>query len=122
MKPLYKKMVYLASTTAPTYGDSAFMRGTVVKLTLGSYLTQVPGVLTSIKYAWQTDYPWEIAMKSPESGESDVQELPMVLDCSVTFKPIHNFAPQTGLYHYITSKNTTHPGAAPFFTEAEQVS
>lgn len=122
MKPLYRKMVYLASTTAPTYGDSAFMRGTVVKLTLGSYLTQVPGVITSIKYAWQTDYPWEIAMKSPESGESDVQELPMVLDCSVTFKPIHNFAPQTGLYHYITSKNTTHPGAAPFFTEAEQVS
>ena len=122
MKPLYRKMVYLASTTAPTYGDSAFMRGTVVKLTLGSYLTQVPGVLTSIKYAWQTDYPWEIAMKSPESGESDVQELPMILDCSVTFKPIHNFAPQTGLYHYFTSKNTNQPGASPFFTEAEQIS
>jgi len=122
MKPLYRKMVYLASTTAPTYGDSAFMRGTVVKLTLGSYLTQVPGVLTSIKYSWQTDYPWEIAMKSPESGESDVQELPMILDCSVTFKPIHDFAPQTGLYHYFTSKNTNQPGASPFFTEAEQIS
>ena len=122
MKPLYRKMVYLASTTAPTYGDSAFMRGTVVKLTLGSYLTQVPGVITSIKYAWQTDYPWEIAMKSPESGESDVQELPMILDCSVSFKPIHDFAPQTGLYHYFTSKNTNQPGASPFFTEAEQIS
>jgi hypothetical protein len=121
MKPLYRKMVYLASTTAPTYGDSAFMRGTVVKLTLGSYLTQVPGVLTSVKYSWKPDYPWELAMKSPESGESDVQELPMVMDCSVTFKPIHNFAPQTGLYHYITSKNTNHPGSAPFFAEAEEI-
>jgi len=61
-------------------------------------------------------------MKSPESGESDVQELPMILDCSVTFKPIHDFAPQTGLYHYFTSKNTNQPGASPFFTEAEQIS
>lgn len=121
MKPLYRKMVYLASTTAPTYGDSAFMRGTVVRLTLGSYLTQVPGVITSIKYAWQTDYQWELAMKSPESGESDVQELPMIMDCSVSFKPIHDFAPQTGLYHYFTSKNTNHPGAAPFFAEGDVI-
>ena len=121
MKPLYRKMVYLASTTAPTYGDSAFMRGTVVRLTLGSYLTQVPGVITSVKYNWNVDYPWELAMKSPESGESDVQELPMVMDCSISFKPIHNFAPQTGLYHYFTSKNTNHPGAAPFFAEAEEI-
>ena len=104
MKPLYRKMVYLASTTAPTYGDYKFMRGTVVRLSLGSYFNEIPGVITSVKYTWSTDYPWEIAMESPEGGESGVQELPMVMDCSISFKPIHDFVPQTGLQHYITSK------------------
>jgi hypothetical protein len=97
-------MVYLASTTAPTYGEYKFMRGTVVRLSLGSYFNQIPGVLTSVKYSWQKDYPWEIAMGSPEGAESGVQELPMVLDCSISFKPIHDFVPQTGLQHYFTSK------------------
>lgn len=106
MKPLYKKMVYLASTTAPTYGDFKFMRGTVVRLSLGSYFNEIPGVITSVKYSWTTDYPWEIAMESPEGGESGVQELPMVMDCSITFKPIHDFVPQTGLQHYFTSKES----------------
>jgi hypothetical protein len=104
MKPLYKKMVYLASTTAPTYGDYKFMRGTVVRLSLGSYFNEIPGVITSVKYTWSTDYPWEIAMESPEGGETGVQELPMIMDCSISFKPIHDFVPQTGLQHYITSK------------------
>lgn len=104
MKPLYRKMVYLASTTAPTYGDYKFMRGTVVRLSLGSYFNEIPGVITSVKYTWSTDYPWEIAMESPEGGESGVQELPMIMDCSISFKPIHDFVPQTGLQHYITSK------------------
>jgi hypothetical protein len=106
MKPLYRKMVYLASTTAPTYGDYKFMRGTVVRLSLGSYFNEIPGVITSVKYTWSTDYPWEIAVESPEGGESGVQELPMVMDCSISFKPIHDFVPQTGLQHYITSKES----------------
>ena len=106
MQPLYKKMIYLASTTAPTYGEYKFMRGTVVRLSLGSYFNEIPGVITSVKYTWNVDYPWEIAMESPEGGETGVQELPMIMDCSISFKPIHDFVPQTGLYHYITSKES----------------
>ena len=106
MQPLYKKMIYLASTTAPTYGEYKFMRGTVVRLSLGSYFNEIPGVITSVKYTWNVDYPWEIAMESPEGGETGVQELPMIMDCSISFKPIHDFIPQTGLYHYITSKES----------------
>lgn len=106
MQPLYRKMVYLASTTAPTYGEFKFMRGTVVRLSLGSYFNEIPGVITSVKYNWSVDYPWEIAMGSPEGAETGVQELPMVMDCTISFKPIHDFVPQTGLYHYITSKES----------------
>jgi hypothetical protein len=116
MKPLYRKMVYLASATAPTYGGgSNFMRGTLARLTIGSYFSQIPGIITSVKYTWQTDYMWEIAMQNPEGGiDDDQQELPMTLDCSISFKPIHDFAPQTGLKHYFTSPAPLN-GSKPFF-------
>ena len=106
MKPLYRKMVYLASSTAPTYGGQGFMRGTLARMTVGSYFSQLPGVITSVKYSLIQDMPWEISMQSPEQGgDSDVQELPMGLQCNVSYKVIHDFAPQTGLYHYFTNPN-----------------
>lgn len=106
MKPLYRKMVLLASSTAPTYGGQGFMRGTLARITVGSYFSQLPGVITSVKYSLIDGMPWEISMQSPEQGgDSDVQELPMGLQCSVSFKVIHDFAPQTGLYHYFTNPN-----------------
>jgi len=116
MKPLYQKIVYLASATAPTYGAGGFMRGTLAKVTIGSYIYSMPGIIESVKYSWNKDYPWEIAMQNPETGvDDDMQELPMVLDCSVAFKPIHYFAPQTGLQHYITNPNPAN-GAKDFLT------
>lgn len=106
MKPLYRKMVFLASSTAPTYGGEGFMRGTLARLTVGSYFSQLPGVITSVKYSLIQDMPWEISMQNPEAGtDDDMQELPMGLQCSVSYKVIHDFAPQTGLYHYFTSPN-----------------
>ena len=104
LKPLYRKMVYLASSTAPTYGSvGGFMRGTLARLTVGSYFDQIPGVITSVKYSLIDELPWEIAMLQPEGLEDGVQEVPTGLQCSVSFKPIHDFAPQTGLHHYFTS-------------------
>ena len=106
MKPLYRKMVYLASATAPTYGQAGqFMRGTITKLTVGDYVYELPGVLNSVNFTWQQDYPWEIAMKEPEGsgGDNSMQELPMVLDCSIDFTPIHTFTPETGLKKFFTT-------------------
>ena len=117
MKPLYRKMVYLASATAPTYGTSGLMRGTLARLTVGSYLDQIPGVITSVKFTVDNNVPWEIAMGQPEGVETDVQVLPMVLDCSISFKPIHDFAPQTGLYHFFTN---SHKGPK-FFEPGETI-
>lgn len=107
MQPLYQKIVFLASSTAPTYGKN-FMRGTLVKLTVGDYLKDMPGFIESISYNWNQDYPWEIAMSRPEgTADEDMQELPHVLEVSVNFTPIHRFTPQTGLYHYITNPGAT---------------
>jgi hypothetical protein len=118
MKPLYKKMVYLASSTAPTYSET-FMRGTVAKITVGSYFHNIPGVITSVKYSLVEGGQWEIAMRNPETNiDDDEQELPMILQCNVSFKPIHNFAPQTGLYHYFTNSESQY-NSKPFFTQGQ---
>ena len=123
MKYLYRKMVYLASATAPTYGTSGLMRGTLAKLTIGSYFSQIPGVLTSVKYSIDAESPWEIALSNPDGGagnktDDDVQELPMMLRCTISFKPIHDFAPQTGLHHYFTSPKGSN-GSRPFFKDGQ---
>jgi hypothetical protein len=105
MKPLYQKMIWLASATAPTYtADKQFMRGTIVKMTVGDYVYELPGVLNSLIYTWQQDYPWEIAMLEPENqdGDKQMQELPMIMDCQLDFTPIHTFTPETGLKKYFT--------------------
>jgi hypothetical protein len=121
MKPLYKKMAYLASTTAPTYGEGgSFMKGTLVRLTVGSYLYEVAGTMNNVKYNWKENYPWEIAMQNPDLNiDDDQQELPQMMDCSINFTPIHDFVPQTGLYHYITSPRLS-GGAKPFFLSGAQ--
>lgn len=94
MKPLYQKVNTLVSATTPTYNNN-FMRGTLVKMTVGDYIYELPGFLNNVNLSWQTDYPWEIAMNRPEDLERDTtqQELPMVLDCSLSFTPIHDFLP-----------------------------
>lgn len=105
MKPIYQKMLLLASSTAPTYADSGqFMRGTIVKMTVGDYVYELPGVMNSVNYSWNVEYPWEIAMLEPEGqGDSTMQELPMVMDCQIDFTPIHTFTPETGLKKYFTA-------------------
>lgn len=119
MKPLYQKMAYLASSTAPTYGnDGKFMRGSLVKVTVGDYIYEVPGILESVNYTWDTQYTWEIAMQNPEgNADGDMQELPHTMNCALSFKPIHSFVPETGLLPYITNP-TPGENKTPFIVNA----
>jgi hypothetical protein len=96
MMPLYRKLNFLASNTAPEYNKtSGRIMTPYIRLTVGSYLNRVPGVITGIGISWQKDYPWEISIDSPEKGmDSHMLVLPHVLDVSVSFQPIHNFLPQ----------------------------
>ncbi len=48
--PMYKKLNYLASTLAPDYTAAGFMRGNIVRLTLGGYLYEQPGFISSLTY------------------------------------------------------------------------
>ena len=115
--PIYNKLNYLVSATSPSYSTSVksdsenventggFMRGTFVKLTVGSFLYELPGFIESLDIAWNTTYPWEISMTEPENPDSDndVQELPMVLDVGLSFRPVHSFIPETGNKPFYTN-------------------
>ena len=104
--PLYEKLNYLASLTAPDYSDEGFMRGNLVYLTVGDYLTDVPGVLKGISIGGFEQSSWEIAKKLNGNplgedgdlfGDVEIAQLPHVLKVSgFSFTPIHNFVPQKG--------------------------
>jgi len=87
------------------------MRGTLVTSTVGDYLVDQPGFISSVDYSWQTEYPWEVSLGGNE--ETDVQQLPHILDCTIAFTPIHRFSVQTGEQHYITNPD---PNGSPFLS------
>lgn len=92
MKPLYSKLDTLASSTAPTYNDAGFMRGTLTRLTVGGYVKNLPGFIESVNYSITQDDQWDIG-----SYYTDGNSIPMSMDCTINFKPIHTFIPQAGV-------------------------
>jgi hypothetical protein len=96
MKPLYRKLNYLLSNTAPEYNiNSGRMMTPFMRVTIGSYLDRLPGVITNVNVTWDTNYPFEIAIDAPEGGSSaGMFVLPHVLNVSVSYQPIHDFLPQ----------------------------
>lgn len=104
LSPLYKKINYLVGTTAPSYNiDQTFMRGVFCRMTIGDYLSMVPGFFNSINISWDTNYPWELGL---ENDISPVPIVPHLLNVSMTFKPVHNFNPTLGS-SFITSDSFT---------------
>ncbi len=97
--PQYKKLNYLASTLAPDYGDSGYMGGVITTLTLGGWLYEQPGFITSLSLTPPQESPWEIAIESgeidnPGDGDSSVKELPHIINVEMSFTPIHKFIPK----------------------------
>lgn len=96
LAPMYRKLNYLASSLAPYYSESGYMSGNLVKLTIGGYLYEQPGIITSLTYDVPQEATWETGLNSGgDSIATDVKELPhMIRITGVKFIPIHNFVPQ----------------------------
>ena len=93
--PMYKKLNYLASTLAPDYSEAGFMRGNMVRLTVGGYLYEQPGFITGLTYTVPQTSPWEIAINAEGGSDSSVKELPHIIEVSgFSFTPIHTFLPE----------------------------
>lgn len=91
LMPLYNKLNKLGGHLAPTYHEGTFMKGNLVTVTIGDYIKNQPGYISSIGFSWNTDYPF-----NTRQNENSQKELPTILDVSVSFTPIHTFAPAFG--------------------------
>jgi hypothetical protein len=87
--PIYRKLNYLAATTAPTYNsEGSFMRGTLTEITIGDYLHRQEGFISKVGISWNKSYSWEIDLFGQK-----LPKVPTVLDVSINFTPIHRFNP-----------------------------
>lgn len=90
MEPLYTKLNHLISQVYPDYSEtSRFMRGNVIRLTIGDYLYRVPGFLENVNVTIDDNAAWEIALNDPA-----MRELPQMVTVQCSFKPIHDFLPR----------------------------
>ena len=91
LKPMYEKLNWLASLTAPYYTNAGYMTGNLVRLTVGGYLYEQPGFIESISYDVNKDSSWEIAI----GDGKNLKELPLLIDVKgFKFTPIHMFRPE----------------------------
>ena len=119
MRPLYRKLNYLVSQVYPSYSEltsgagNGFMRAPLVKMTVGDYLYDQPGLIKNINISVNDEYPWEIALDKTGAGgaDDDMYQLPQVLDIDMTFIPIHNFLPRRSFW-----LNGQNYNFAPFIT------
>ena len=97
MKFIYSKLNFLLSSLYPDYNSAGFMRGNIVKLTVGDLFVRTPGILSSLNLTVDDQYAWEIAMNEPEGGsDKDMLETPQIIDVAANFKPILRHLPEKG--------------------------
>ncbi len=111
LMPMYKKLNYLASVTAPDYSPFGYMRGNLITLTIGGYLYEQPGIMTGITYTVPEEAPWEIAIGVTGGSDSSVKEMPhMIRVTGFSFKPIQKFVPNLQKNIYGTELEATTEG------------
>ena len=98
--PMYKKLSYLASICAPDYSSKGYMRGNIVKLTIGGYFFQQPGIITGFSYEMNEDNAtWEIGIDSVGDDDDTTSQLPHLIKVKgFQFIPIHTFVPELGIW------------------------
>ena len=95
--PMYKKLNFLASSLAPDYSTTGFMRGNLARLTVGGYLYNQLGIIKSLTYTVPQESTWEIGLDALGGYDSEVKELPHMINVTgFSFTPIENRVPQKG--------------------------
>jgi hypothetical protein len=115
--PMYQKLNYLASSLTPDYSYTGYMRGNLATLTVGGYLYEQPGIITSINYSVPQESPWEIGISDNTSGlvinDTSVKELPHIIKVTgFNFIPIHTFVPKLQQNVYLSEVDTINTGTS----------
>ena len=103
MHGMYQKLNFLASSLAPTYTSQGYMAGNLTKLTVGDYIYEQVGFISSLTYDIPDDSSWELSL-TPSIGvagsdeartAANPDELPFMIKVTgLKFTPIHNFRPE----------------------------
>ena len=93
--PIYKKLNYLASSMAPSYSPNGFIRGNLSRITLGNWLWEQPGFISSVDLSIPDESPWEINLPlDREEPDEFVKQVPHMVQVKIKFTPIHRFRPE----------------------------
>jgi hypothetical protein len=94
--PMYKRLNYLASMTAPKYVNG-FMQGPIVSLTVGGYIYNLPGYIEGFSVDIAEDATWDIAITPNGEKDNTISQLPHVVKVSgFNFTPLPNYLPEAG--------------------------
>ena len=85
LNKMYDNLNILTSALTPNYTEDGFMRGNIFKITIGEYISDLPGIINNLNFNIPQETTWDI-----DAG------LPQYIDVSLNFKPIHNFLPSKG--------------------------
>jgi len=116
-KSMYQKLNYLASLLAPNYSsiggnNSGFMRGNIIKLTIGDYLVNQPGIIQGLSFSIPDESPWDLGRnedgEKKDPSESLSLNLPHLIEVQgFKFTPIHSFLPKTLNQEWIDNPNSS---------------
>ena len=89
MKPLWRKLNYLASWTAPNY-KSGHMRGPYMRITLGNLFQETPCFINSLTYNIDDQTTWEINLEEDE----EMLQLPHGVNVNMSLTMLMDYRPQ----------------------------
>jgi hypothetical protein len=108
LMPMYRKLNYLASNLTPDYTSNGYMVGNLVQLTIGGYLYEQVGFITSLTYDIPAESPWEIGINDIGDPDHTTKEMPHILKVTgFSFTPIHDFIPSKQTLTFENEKELT---------------
>jgi hypothetical protein len=86
MQRMYNNLNKITAALTPDYGSNGFMKGNLFRITLGSYLNDIPCIIESFKFdnIIADNVNWQLTEKFA---------LPYLFNINMSFKPIYNRLP-----------------------------
>lgn len=82
---MYNNWNEVTAALTPDYNAAGFMRGNIIKLSIGRWIEQLPIIITSLNYTLPMEHSWDIINYETQ--------IPFYLDINMNFKPIFNWLP-----------------------------
>jgi hypothetical protein len=89
MRPIWRKLNYLASWTAPRYTGGS-MKGPYLRMTMGNLFQETPCFISSLNFTVDAETPWEINIEN----DADMLQLPHGVNVSIGLTMLMDYRPE----------------------------